>query len=141
MVNEERLQHMIKISRFDTYDGKECKPMTQYARTDYVSLELLKSFVTGTVTFFLMLGLWGLYSMERLMEEINKIDIQGFLISLLVLYLAWMLAYLCATYLVFNIKYTKGRRKVKKYYSSLKKINQMYEREGRLKRPGNKDWE
>ena len=37
MVNEERLHHMIKIAIFDTDQGKECKPMTQYARKDYVS--------------------------------------------------------------------------------------------------------
>ena len=40
MVNEERLHHMIKMAIFDTDQGKECKPMTQYARKDYVSLRL-----------------------------------------------------------------------------------------------------
>ncbi len=34
MVNEERLQHMIRLSQFDENDGKSCKPMTQYARKD-----------------------------------------------------------------------------------------------------------
>jgi len=29
---------MIKMAIFDTNQGKECKPMTQYARKDYVSL-------------------------------------------------------------------------------------------------------
>ena len=37
MVNEERLHHMIKMAIFDTNQGKECKPMTQYARKDYSS--------------------------------------------------------------------------------------------------------
>ena len=40
MVNEERLHHMIKMAIFDTDQGKECKPMTQYARKDYVSLRM-----------------------------------------------------------------------------------------------------
>ncbi len=139
MVNEERLRHMIKISRFDTFDGKECRPMTQYARKDYISLQLLRSFVTGTICFGLLLGLWGVYSMQTLMEQINSMDIRGFLTTLLTFYVVFILSYLIATYIVFYVKYTTGRRKVKRYYSSLKKVNQMYEREEKLKMPGGRD--
>ena len=65
MVNEQRLHSMIKIAKFDANDGKRCKPMIQYARKDYVALQLLKSFVVGTIAFFMMLGLWVLYSIEQ----------------------------------------------------------------------------
>lgn len=141
MVNEERLRHMIKMSQFDTNNGKQCKPMTQYARKDYVSMQLLGSFVTGTISYGLILGLWGLYSMEALLEELNSMDIQAFLTSILLSYLIFMLVYLGATYVIFQMKYTEGRRKVKKYYSNLKKVNQMYEREERLRVADNKDWQ
>lgn len=141
MVNEERLRHMIKMAQFDTNDGNQCKPMTQYARKDYVSLQLLGSFVTGTICYGLLLGLWALYSMESLMEQINRLDIRGILITLLVSYGIFMLAYLGATCIVFQVKYTEGRKKVKRYYSNLKKVNQMYEREDRLKVTGDKDWD
>lgn len=141
MVNEERLRHMIKMSQFDTNNGKQCRPMTQYARKDYVSMQLLESFVTGTISYGLILGLWGLYSMEALLEELNSMDIQAFLMSILLSYLIFMLVYLGATYVIFQMKYTEGRRKVKKYYSNLKKVNQMYEREERLRVADNKDWQ
>lgn len=141
MVNEERLHYLIKIARFDAYDGKQCKPMEQYARKDYLSLQLIKSFLTGTLAFAMILALWGLYSMDMLMEEINQMDIKGVLISMILSYVVFMLIYLVATYIIFNLKYTNGRKKVKKYYNSLKKVNNMYEREERLKMPGNRDWE
>ena len=141
MVNEERLRHLIRVSRFDTNDGKQCKPMTQYERKDYVSMRLLGSFVTGTICFGILLLLWGLYSMEELMVQLNRLDIIGTLTRLGVSYLVFMLVYLGATCVVFQLKYSEGRRKVKKYYNSLKKINQMYEREERLKMPEHKDWE
>lgn len=141
MVNEERLHYMVKIARFDAIDGKSCKPMIQYARKDYVSLQLLKSFVAGTITFFLLLALWGLYSMESLMQTINTMDIKGLLITLSLFYIIFLFIYLAATYIVFNMKYTKGRRKVKKYYSGLKRVNAMYTREEKLKANGSKDWE
>ncbi len=115
--------------------------MTQYARKDYVSMRLLGSFVTGTICFGILLLLWSLYSMEELMERLNRLDIVGTLVSLGTIYVVFMLIYLGATCVVFNLKYSEGRKKVKKYYSSLKKINQMYEREERLKMPEHKEWE
>ena len=140
MVNEQRLHSMIKIAKFDANDGKSCKPMIQYARKDYVALQLLKSFVIGTIAFFIMLGLWVLYSMETLMKQINNMDLIQSAITLGILYGVFMVIYLLATYIIFNVKYTYGRRKVKKYYAGLKKINAMYLREERLKSNGNKDW-
>lgn len=141
MVNEQRLHSMIKIAKFDANDGKSCKPMIQYARKDYVALQLLKSFVIGTIAFFIMLGLWVLYSMETLMKQINNMDLIQAAITLGILYGVFMVIYLLATYIIFNVKYTYGRKKVKKYYAGLKKINAMYLREERLKSNGNKDWE
>lgn len=141
MVNEERLRHMINISRFDTYDDKGCKPMTQYTRRDYVSLQLLKSFITGTITYGLVFGLWALYSMKTLMTELNKIDIKEFLTILAIVYAVFMVLYETATYIIYQMRYTAGRRKVKNYYSSIKKVNQIYEREEKLKTPGNKAWD
>ena len=141
MVNEQRLHSMIKIAKFDANDGKSCKPMIQYARKDYVALQLLKSFVIGTIAFFIMLGLWVLYSMETLMKQINNMDLIQSAITLGILYGVFMVIYLLATYIIFNVKYTYGRKKLKKYYAGLKKINAMYLREERLKSNGNKDWE
>ncbi len=141
MVNEERLRCMIKMAEFDSRDGKDCKPMMQYARKDYVSLQLLKSFVGGSIAFFLLGLLWALYSMEELMEKINSLDILQILVTTAVLYVIFMIIYLAATYIIFHVKYTNGRRKVKQYYVSLKKINTMYTREERLRVNGNKDWE
>lgn len=141
MVNEERLRHMIKLSQFEQNDGERCKPMTQYARRDYVSLKMLGSFVTGTLGYGLLFGLWALHSVERMFEMLNGMEIRGIVTSLVLSYAVYMLIYLGATYVVFNVKYTDGRRKVKKYYNSLKKVNQMYEREERLKVTGSSDWE
>lgn len=135
MVNEERLSHMIKMAEFDEVNGKKCKPMIQYTRKDYVAMQLLKSFVAGTITFGIILGLWALSSMEELVHTINSMDLKDFLISMLLKYIIFLVAYLAVTYVVYHHKYTVGRKKVKQYYASLKRVEQMYEREERLKMP------
>lgn len=140
MVNEERLQHMIRLSQFDENDGKSCKPMTQYARKDYVALQMLISFVTGTLSYVLLFGLWALQSVDELFAWINTTEIQTLVMIFVLTYLAFLVFYLGVTYIVFHVKYTEGRKKVKKYYASLKKVNQMYEREERL-RTDRAEWE
>lgn len=134
MVNEERLHYMVKMAKFDANDRKRCQPMMQYARRDYISLQLLKSFVVGTVVFGLILALWGLYSMEPLLARMNSIDLVGILIGVGMLYAVFMVLYLLATYIVYSMKYTWGRQKVKKYYHELKKVNALYDREERLRK-------
>ena len=131
MVNEERSRHLIKMAQFDTNDGKQCKPMTQYARKDYVSMRLLGSFVTGTICYGLLMGMWGLYATEELLAKLNKFDIQGLVMTAVVPYLVFMVIYLGATWVIFNMK----------YYNNLKKVNQMYEREERLRTSDHKDWD
>lgn len=141
MVNEERLRHMIKLSQFDENEGKRCRPMTQYARKDYVSLQLLISFVLGTVCYGFLFGVWALYSMEGLLRILTRMEIRGIAVAVGISYVAFMILYLGATYIVFHIKYTDGRKKVKAYYASIKKVNQLYEREERIKTTNNTDWE
>ena len=115
MVNEERLRHMIKMAEFDKNDGKQCRSMIQYARKDYVSLHLLISFVTGSMCYALLAGLWALCSADSLLAQLNQMDIRNALMSVLISYLLFMALYLGATYVVYNVKYTAGRRKVKRY--------------------------
>ena len=99
------------------------------------------SVMAGTIGFALILVTWGIYSMNQLMENLNAMDIQELLTSVLIKYIVFMLAYMAITYFVYNRRYTKGRREVKKYYGNLKKLNQLYEREDKLKMSENKDWE
>lgn len=142
MVNEERLHCMIKMAIFDTNEGKECRPMMQYTRKDYISLRLLGSFVSGTAGFLLGVVVWALYSLDDLMKKINDMDkIQEMLTSVICGYILFLVVYLGITYIVYQRRYTKGRRKVKKYYNRLKKLNQAYEQDEKLKMSEKKEWE
>lgn len=126
---------MIKMAVFDKEDGKECRPMEQYARNDYVALKFLESFVTGTIAFGLLFVMWALYEMDELLNTLNTMDLVGFLVPLAIKYVIFLFFYLMITYIVYQKRYTNGRRKVKKYYNSVKKLNRLYEREDKLKLP------
>lgn len=141
MINEERLRPMVRMARFDKNNGKACKPMIQYARPDYVSMELLKSFISGSIAFAILCVMWGLYDTSALLGMLNGTHIKGFIIGVGIRYIIFLIVYLIATYIVYQIRYTKGRKLVKGYYKDLKNINNHYEREEKLKSPAQIDWE
>lgn len=143
MVNEERLRPMVKMAMFDKNDGAECKPMIEYAREDYVAMKLLGSFITGTIAFVLVFAMWALCDINELLGMLNAAKLMDFVVGVGIRYVIFLVLYLLATYVVYQIRYSQGRKKVKKYYASLKKINNIYAREDKLKAPMHKedDWE
>ena len=143
MVNEERLRPMVKMAMFDKNDGKECKPMIEYAREDYVAMQLLGSFITGSIAFVILFGMWALCDIDKVLGMLNADKLMDFVMAVGFRYGIFLVLYLLATYIVYHLRYSKGRKKVKKYFASLKKINNIYAREDKLKAPAHKDddWE
>lgn len=129
MLNQERICEMTKLAVFDQKEGQECRPMISYFRKDYIARELLKSFVTGTIAFCILAAMIVLYHMETLLEQINSIDIRQTAIWIVLCYIVCMAVYFLITYIIYHMRYTKGRHKVKKYYLHLKKVNRLYREE------------
>lgn len=141
MIHEERLKPMIKMAMFDKNEGDACKPMIQYARADYISMQLLGSFITGSMAFVVLCAMWALYDISALMQMLNGTYFFEFLKSVIVRYGIFMLLYLIVTYIVYQIRYSHRRKLVKAYYRNLKEVDKIYEREERLKSPAQKEWE
>ena len=91
--------------------------------------ELLKSFVTGTLAFAIIIGLGFMYQAENIVNSLNKVDIRGALIEFGTAYLIFMAVYFIVTYVIYYRRYSAGRQKVKKYYVHLKKVSRSYHRE------------
>lgn len=129
MISKERVRHMTKLAEFENEESKACQKATQYFRRDYVAIELIKSFFAGTIAFGLLFVLWLFYDMENLAKKINNMDLIGFGIQIIVIYLVFLAVYLIITYIIYNRRYTKGRKQVKEYYSRLKRVSSLYREE------------
>lgn len=131
MISKERVRHMTKLAAFEEREGKKYRKMTQYFRRDYVGLELIKSFFTGTLAFGLMFGIWAVCGAEALMENMNHMDLLAFGTEIVIGYLIFLAVYLLTTYIIYNVRYTRGRKKIKLFYNRLKKVSRLYENESR----------
>ena len=132
MLNEERIRLMTKMASYEEGIGKEYLPMKQYYRRDYVSLEMLKTFFTSTIAVGILCLCWILYEMENITEVLNNGDLISFGISILVKYLIFIVIYQVIAFLVYNRRYTKATRSVKTYYSILKRVQRLREKEEKV---------
>ncbi len=131
MLNEERIRLMTKMVCYEEGEGKEYMPVKQYYRRDYVSLEMLKTFITSTIAFGILCLCWILYDMENMTNILGDGNLISFGISVLIWYAAFTVLYQAIAFLIYNRRYTKATASVKKYYSALKRVQKLQEKEER----------
>ncbi len=139
MLNEERIRIMTKMASYEAGEGKEYIPVKQYYRKDYVGYQMIKTFISSTISFGILFLFWGVYSMKTLTEELVKMDLIQFGISILIIYVVFVVVYLLIAFFVYNRKYSKATASVKKYHADIKKVIKLQEREEKLQ-PA-EDWE
>lgn len=131
MLNEDRIKLMTKMAAYEEKEGKRDIPICKYFRIDYVSLNMVKTAISTTIAFVLIIGMWLLYRADYFMENISKIDLVALGEEILKYYLIVMLIYIIIAYIVYMIKYNSAKRGVKRYYAQLKRISKLYDKENR----------
>lgn len=132
MLNQERVCEMTRLAMFDKKEGENCKPMIQYFRSDYVEKEMLKSLLSGTMAFGMVFVMWLLYGVEELITHLNLTELQRLVVEFGEYYIGFMAVYMLVTLIVYQRRYTLGRRKMRKYYSHIKSVNKQYRQEEQL---------
>lgn len=133
MINEERVKKIYKIALYEENEEKEHRQAGFFYRSDYVIKELIKSLFSGTIAFVLIVVLWMMSNWSDIMRQINNLEILDTGISILVIYVIFMVIYLVATFVVYLARYKSSKQKMDAYVKDLKRVYQMYEREEKLK--------
>ena len=127
MINEEKVILMTKMASYEEHEGKRNLKIVNYFRSDYISLQVLKSVFYATVSFCLILALYIFYDFEVFMQDIYKMDLVGFAKKLLIYYGVMVIVYGGASYFICAYRYSKARKSLRAYYQNLKKLNSLYE--------------
>ena len=125
MVDEEKVILMTKLASYENGEGKKYVPITNYFRSDYISAQLLKSVVAGTVAFLSIMGIVLFYNFETIMEEIYVIDFVAIAKKIGTLFAICMVIYVIITYILAVYRYSRARKSLKNYYANLKKVEKM----------------
>jgi hypothetical protein len=83
----------------------------------------------GVIGAYTLKGTVGLSDFKNLMSGLYNMSIMDFARQVLVWYLIIVISYSLISYIVFSHRYAGMRKKMKKYYNSIRKLRKMYEKE------------
>lgn len=126
MVNEERVKLMTRMAAYENGEHKKNKKIISFFKSDYISSQLLKSFIANSIAFGILFGLYILYDFELFMKEIYQMDLFGFIKSVLVIYVIIIVVLSVITYVVSLYRYNRAMQSTKLFYTNLKKLLRMY---------------
>ena len=92
MLNEERIKLMTKMASYEAKEGKRNVSIGNYFRGDYISLQVIKSIISATIAFLIVLALFVFYDFEFFMSDIYKMDLLQLGKTVLVVYLGKYIA-------------------------------------------------
>ena len=132
MLNEERIRLMTKMAAYEAGEGKENLPVKQYYRKDYVGYEMLKTFLTSTISFGILFVCWLVYKMEDMTEFLRGRDLPELARWLIVRYVIFICVYQVIAFIVYTRRYKRATASVRENYTTLKKVEKLQEKEERL---------
>lgn len=131
MLNEERIRLMTRMASYEENEGKKNVSIGSYFRSDYISLQVLKSVISATIAFVLLCGAAVLYDFEVFMQDIYKEDLLASRKKILIYYFVFVAIYAVISYIVYSYRYNKARKSLRQYYNNLKQLSLLYEEENR----------
>lgn len=129
MLNNRKIRIMTKLATYEKKDGKEDIKLSKYYKTDYVRLNLLKSIMSATFGYILILVMIIVYKSEYLIQNAVNLDYKGVFTSVLGYYLVVLTVMNVGTLIGYSLKYDRSRKQLSQYFRMLKKLRMIYKEE------------
>ena len=120
---------MTRMAAYEQHEGKKNNAINSYFRSDYVGFQVLKSIISATIVYLIVVAAYVMYHFSEVLQDIYNTDIMATARKYLVYYIVLVAVYSVISYIVYSIRYGKMRGNMRTYYSCLKKLGKMYEKE------------
>lgn len=136
MINEDKVILMTRLAMYEQSTGKEDLDKARYFKHDYVKYNCLKTLVTTTVAFWLVVAAYIYYNLASIIEKLVDIDYIGVASKLVVSYGVTCVAFMGLAWILYSYRYSKAKPHLIKYNQNLKKLIAFYDHEekGRKRR-------
>lgn len=133
MINQERVKQLYKIALYEQKEEKQYETTGQFYKSDFIGKEVVKSIFSGTIAYGLMVVIWVICNLESIAKMLLNFEIFDAALKIGLMYIGFLVLYVFATILVYNVRYKKGRKKLEEYMKHLHTVDKMYERDEKLK--------
>ena len=127
MLNNRKIRLMTKIALYEEKETKKALRTNQYYKWDYISFHVLKVLLSVTVCFAVGFLMWGVYHAEAILTEASIAQIFHMAKLLLLLYGLMAVAYLIISFVIYQERYQKIQKGLRRYHAYLKKLDQFYD--------------
>lgn len=129
MLNNRKIRLMTKLATYEAKEGKEDISLSKYYKTDYVRLQILKTVISTTFGYLLILVMIGIYFSEKLIEQAVQLDYKSMGMRIFGIYIMLLTVYIVSTLIGYSMKYKNSRKKLAKYFRMLKRLRLIYREE------------
>ena len=123
MLNEEKIRLMTKLAIYEKHEEKSMVQIRKYFQSDYVSFQVLKTVISVTIAYVIVVGIWFLYNFEYMLSEIYRMDLLELAKRILIGYGIVLFIYVLISIVIYVVRYRRGREKIKKYGHYLKAVS------------------
>lgn len=126
MLNENKVKMMTKMAIYEKNEGRRMLKTARYFKSDYIAFGILKTLITTSIAYIIMLIMYVLYNMESIIKDINKIDYTEVGTNLIIGYVAMIAVFSAIAFVVYGKQYDNSRNSLKRYFSRLNKLERFY---------------
>ena len=123
MLNERKIRLMTKTAIYETNKGKGDMKLNMYTGSDYVRFNIIKTVLGATVTAILIFVMFIFYEMEQVMTDVMKLDYYKIGREALTFYIIFVVAYAIIAFFVYQHRFSKAKKRLKKFKINLEKID------------------
>jgi uncharacterized membrane protein YesL len=117
---------MTKLAVYENKEGKEDIRLSKYYKTDYVRYEVIKSIISATIGYLLILVLIAMYNSEYIIKYAISLDYKSIGIAVLGIYIIIAFLYGVGSFIGYSIKYDISHKKLSRYFKLLKRLQKIY---------------
>ncbi len=131
MLDVQKIKKMHKLAVYESGEGKQHLAISNYYRSDYIGLALIKNFFLTTIAYALLLMGWAGYRSNYLMNNLHRMNLPLLVVAALGGYIILLVVYSVLTYIYCTVKYAKAQKGIQEYYKALGQLKKIYDREER----------
>lgn len=133
MLNDRKIRLMTKLARYEKKEGRRDIKLSTYYKTDYIRFNILKTVVSVTVGYLVILLMIALYKLEYLIANAVVLEYKKIGTTILGVYIMLLTIYIVGTIIGYSLQYDLSRKKLGKYFRMLKKLRKIHrEEEGEI---------
>ena len=127
MLNEDKIKLMTELALFEKKHASQMKTVNQYFKSDYISRNLLRGFISYTLCSILLFGMWILFNIEVVLSSIGMDELKGLAFRGGALYLGGLFLYVVLTIIVYGGRYEYEEKMNRIYIAKLKHLDKRYD--------------